>query len=80
MPEEPDYILDLSGCETPSASDADDQTRPWIGVNFDCCGVYARIYRNREGTLYIGRCPRCLAKVEVRVGRGGTDQRIFRAS
>ncbi|NLX14963.1 MAG: hypothetical protein GXY44_15115 [Phycisphaerales bacterium] len=53
--------------------------RPWIGVQFECCDVYARVYRNQEATAYVGRCPRCLRKVQVRVGPGGTDTRMFRA-
>ncbi len=80
MSDEPDYILDLSSQPEADAAGGAGGARPWIGINFDCCGVYARIYRNREGTLYSGRCPKCLAKVEVQVGPGGTSQRLFRAS
>lgn len=53
--------------------------RPWVGVRFDCCGVYNRIYRNPEGTLYQGRCPKCLKVIRMRVGEGGTLSRFFRA-
>ena len=91
MPDEADYILDLnsqsagaSADEQPAAPDPigapADAVRPWIGVQFDCCGIYVRVYRNREGTAYVGRCPRCLREARVRVGSGGTEHRLFRAT
>ncbi len=56
------------------------QPRPFVGVNFECCGVYQRVYINSAGTGYEGRCPRCLAQVRLAIGPGGTSARIFRAS
>ncbi len=76
----PDYILDVSGLakrEAPKASSF--VGRPWLAVRWRCCSVYSRVYRNREGTAYEGRCPRCGAPVRARVGTGGTDQRFFEA-
>ncbi len=53
--------------------------RPWVAIRWRCCGAYSRIYRNREGTAYTGRCPRCARPVRLRVGPGGTTARFFEA-
>ena len=54
-------------------------SKPFLGMHFKCCNVYCRIYKNREGTAYEGRCPRCGKKVRVLIGEGGTDARFFEA-
>ena len=51
--------------------------RRWIGVRFECCSVYSRVYINKEATAYEGRCPKCGRKVEVRIDPHGTDARFF---
>lgn len=51
--------------------------KPFLGVQFDCCRVYQRIYLNKEGTAYCGRCPRCGKPIKFIVGKGGTSARFF---
>lgn len=56
------------------------EKRKFLGIVFECCRVYARVYINREQTAYQGRCPRCGKRVEVKIGPGGTASRFFTAS
>jgi len=51
--------------------------RPYLQILFECCSVYQRIYRDKSGKLYQGRCPRCLRVVRFRVAPGGTSARAF---
>ena len=55
------------------------EKRKFLGIYFDCCNVYGRVYKNKDGSAYEGRCPKCLRFVHVPVGEGGTSQRFFRA-
>ena len=82
MDGEQDYILELGGRRVNSEAPAervDRDGRPYIGVRFECCGVYTRIYKNREGTAYVGWCPKCARKITVKVGAEGVNCRFFRA-
>ncbi len=81
---EPDYIVDIDGLRSSHMTDrrggeARFRGRPWLAVHWKCCGVYSRIYRNKAGTRYEGRCPRCGAPVTARVGPDGTSSRFFEA-
>lgn len=60
------------------AEENNTQKRQYLGIWFDCCGTYGRIYKTKDGTAYTGRCPKCLRSVRVRVGEGGTNRRFFR--
>lgn len=54
--------------------------RPFLGVRFVQCNAYGRLYLNREGIAYVGRCPRCGEPYRVAIGENGTNQRFFIAS
>lgn len=43
------------------------QSRPYIGVQFQCCQVYTRIYRDPKVMYYEGRCPKCMKPIRVEV-------------
>lgn len=61
-------------------AEAMERKRKYVGVVFQCCRVYARIYVNAGGTAYTGCCPRCGKRLVVRIGPAGTDSRFFTAS
>jgi hypothetical protein len=78
----PDYIVDIAGLRQPEPAEpgATLRGRPWVAVRWRCCEAYTRIYRNREGTAYEGRCPSCSRPVRFLIGEGGTDHRFFEAT
>ena len=52
----------------------------YLGVRFECCGVYSRVYRNKTGSAYVGHCPKCAARVQFDVSPDGSDSRFFSVS
>ncbi len=54
-------------------------SRPFLGILFECCNVYGRIYKNKDGTYYQGRCPRCMREIKIKIGENGTNNRFFKA-
>ena len=80
MPHRPHDSLDLStGASTPPPSPETPGPRPWLSVRWRCCSTYSRIYRHPKATEYVGGCPRCGKPVRIKVGPGGTGNRMFEA-
>ena len=52
--------------------------RKYIGVHFECCNIYNRVYINEKKTAYVGWCPECAQRIEVKIDKGGTDCRFFK--
>jgi len=52
--------------------------RKYIGILFECCGVYARVYINKEKKAYVGWCPKCAHTIKVKIDKSGTNSRFFK--
>ena len=60
-------------------NDAISNKKNYLGIMFNCCNIYARIYKNKDGNAYVGRCPKCMRTIKIPVGQGGTNTRFFNA-
>jgi hypothetical protein len=68
-----DYLIDLN------MEKKAHNRRPFLGMYFKCCRVYSRIYINKKQTAFVGWCPRCAAKVEVKISPTGSNSKFFSA-
>lgn len=80
---DPRDIIDIEGLRpqpsTPANGTASPTHRPFLMIWFRCCETYGRLPKAPDGLCYEGRCPKCLAKLTVPVGEGGTRRRMFEA-
>jgi hypothetical protein len=74
----PGDYLDLSSEARPTPS-ATPEPRPFLGLNFTCCRVYARIYLTQDGSAFAGHCPRCGGAIRILIADGGATGRFFEA-
>ena len=47
--------------------------RDFIGVQFDCCKTYTRVYLKDGGRSQIAHCPKCGKPFTIRFSPSGTD-------
>jgi hypothetical protein len=60
-------------------SQGSEERRKFLGIQFVNCGAYGRLYKNKEGTAYVGHCPKCGAALKIRIDPSeGTSARFFR--
>jgi hypothetical protein len=52
--------------------------RPYIGVQFTCCSVYARVYLNSTGKAFAGNCPKCARPIHIKAKPGGSKSRFWK--
>jgi hypothetical protein len=80
---DPRDIVDITGLRAAQGAQvsAPDERRaqPFLMIWFRCCATYGRLPKSPDGARYVGRCPKCLARLEVPVGEGGTTRRMFEA-
>ena len=85
---DPRDIVDIDGLRTQRTQQTGDaagaaggasSSKPFLMIWFRCCATYGRLPKSPDGLSYVGRCPKCLAKLEVPVGEGGTNRRMFEA-
>jgi len=74
-----DVVSSAESDEAQAGSRGQADRRSWVGIHFECCGAYTRIYRRPDARVYQGYCPRCGRRVTLRVGPDGVNARIFRA-
>ena len=63
-----------------AVEEKDERGRPFVGIMFECCNVYVRLYKNKKGDHYAGHCSHCLRPLRLPIGEGGSDNRFFRAT
>jgi hypothetical protein len=74
----PGEQFDASSDPGPPA--AEKRLRPFVGVYFQCCGVYSRIHLNTAETAFSGHCPRCCRRIEFPISETGSHEQFFTVS
>ena len=53
--------------------------RPYLGVHYRCCNLYARAYLDATREAFVGTCPKCGRSIRMRVSPGGSSERFWSA-
>ena len=58
-------------------NDKSGKKREFVGVFWECCKVYSRVYLNARKTAFVGWCPKCGRRTQLNVSPTGTKSRFF---
>ncbi len=61
------------------SKDKPGKPREFLGIMFKCCNVYSRIYLNKDRTAFVGWCPKCARKAEIKISPHGSKSKFFEA-
>lgn len=75
----PEYEDEYEEYEEDEITEKKENKAQFLGIMFNCCKIYGRIYKTRDGKAYAGHCPKCLRPIRIKVGEGGTETRFFSA-
>jgi len=50
----------------------------FIGILFECCNIYRRIYMNKEKNAYEGKCPNAMERLRWRLDQAERRHVFFR--
>jgi len=53
--------------------------RSYIGVHYECCQVYSRVYLKQEQKKQISHCPKCGNAFHIKFSENGTDSPFWLA-
>ena len=53
------------------------EKRDFVGVMFECCNIYSRVYIDKDRKAYTARCPRCGRPIHIKISPDGSDSRFF---
>jgi len=60
-----------------TGENAKGRSRSFVGITFECCSVYRRVYLTADKSAFAGACPKCGKPTRIRIGHGGSKSRFW---